>query len=399
MQINSSSLIVETLPKEEGAASVSAVKDSSPKAPCMALIPYVAAETLIAPSTAPRVAVPPLKSSTLINQIASCLTDNECLVLSNVCSLFQRTLMKQPNDLLPLHVRWQLPYRIMSPLLLRGLATQFNVDPALIGEHGRQLSIFRYADLETTLPALKNLRILNMGSPNYQPDSITETSVELITTHCPDLVQFNCSHSSLTDEMLKKLAATLLKVDHLSIPDSEEVTDEGVLAFINSRKLRHLNVSVCPNITDATLVALAENASQLESLSLAGYRTDDESGLKTLFAQCKELREISLCNVDFDEETFIPLFENAPKLRKICLNYSTISDRALKVLAEKCPLLEELEIAGCKNLTDASLTSLNQHKSLRTLDISSNGSRMTSAVVDVFCGANRRIHVKKGLMA
>jgi hypothetical protein len=76
-----------------------------------------------------------------------------------------------------------------------------------------------------------------------------------------------------------------------------------------------------------------------------------------------------LCATDWDDDG-IDLFTKAcPKLVHLDLEYLRITDRGVQMIAERCPLLEELRICGYKDGTELSaLGSLKRLKKVYLVD-------------------------------
>ena len=109
------------------------------------------------------------------------------------------------------------------------------------------------------------------------------------------------------------------------------------------KHLKELNLHYT-KITDATLQAIAQGCSQLESLNLS---------------DCKQLT--GACGADIAKLT---------NLKRLYLRNTEITDITVQVIAAGCPLLEILDLSHCNNLSVAYGAALAQSTNLKQLDLS-----------------------------
>ena len=104
-----------------------------------------------------------------------------------------------------------------------------------------------------------------------------------------------------------------------------------VLEFRNQADFYGLpDLGGCCNITDTSVIAVAEQCAGLKSIDLGGC-----------------------CNIT--DTSVVALAEHCPGLTKIDLGYcSNITDTSVVALAEHCPELKEINLGGCENITDTS---------------------------------------------
>jgi len=103
----------------------------------------------------------------------------------------------------------------------------------------------------------------------------------------------------------------------------------------------------------------------------------NDSTFKIIAAKCPYLSCINLNSIknnrdDITENDLILLFKTCSKLTivllKKCIN---TTDTAIISLANNCPLLKVLNVGGCKRITDASLAALSKLYHLKSLNFSS----------------------------
>lgn len=207
------------------------------------------------------------------------------------------------------------------------------------------------------IPLCRHLETLNLGWAR----DLTGKSIALIADHCPNLRMLSIhSNSLLKDVEIAKIAAKILGLVSLMISGNSILSDAAILPFIASRDMVDLDLSYNPLITDRTIFALAERATRLQSVNLAGNNNLGNEALRTLFSRCRDLREVDLTQVTaVTDETIIELVMRSPNLRKIRLSKChRLTDRSIEMIAEHCPQLIELSIDHCLNITNRSVAPL-----------------------------------------
>ncbi|KAK8950398.1 F-box/LRR-repeat protein 3 [Platanthera guangdongensis] len=188
--------------------------------------------------------------------------------------------------------------------------------------------------------------------------------------------------------------------------------------------ISHLDLSLCPRVSDGVLASIAAAAAgpSLLSINLSSSRSFSHSGLGALAAICVSLVEINLSNmIDLNDASAAAIGRarnleklwmarcklvtdmgigciavGCRKLRLLCLKWCLgLTDLGLGLMAVKCrevrnldlsftmvtkkclpailqlPYLEELSLVGCPGVDDEGLTSLKQGcKSLEVLNMS-----------------------------
>lgn len=131
------------------------------------------------------------------------------------------------------------------------------------------------------------------------------------------------SRTDLTDQSLKTLI-------HGKDPNIDVLTDR---AIVPPRRLRHLDIHHCPEVTDAGLKSLAHNVPDLEGLQVS---------------QCSELTDESVMDV----------IRTTPKLSHLELeDLENLTNSTLVELAKSpcAQYLEHLNISYCESLSDTGM--------------------------------------------
>merc|ERR550534_2437687 len=117
------------------------------------------------------------------------------------------------------------------------------------------------------------------------------------------------------------------------------------------------------------------NYEQIQTLDLNSYRGLDLELMKNILS-CKTLTEVSFRNhpIQYNSDWLVQYFvENVSSdVEKVSLGGMTcLNDKHVKILAERCKKIKELELFGCRNITENSLNSIVEHSDeMVKLDIS-----------------------------
>ncbi|MBS0636346.1 MAG: hypothetical protein JSS12_02450 [Verrucomicrobia bacterium] len=160
---------------------------------------------------------------------------------------------------------------------------------------------------------------------------------------------------TMPDEDLVHFASACPHFTYLSLSDGKHITDKGMFGLLTGRShMRAIDISVCPNITDKTLLILGNCCPFLQECSILKCPITD-CGIATLVTQCKDLRTISLdwCEAITDRSLFA-IARHCPLLTHLCLTEGTqFSLSALRAVLQSCPWLETVDLWSCTQATDA----------------------------------------------
>jgi len=212
----------------------------------------------------------------------------------------------------------------------------------------------------------KNLRALDVSNITTTSRDTIMINIEKLAKGCPKLTKFRTTNTmlGLNETPIREQIASP------GFPYLEELTigvdqrgyfdgmDDNQIERIlkKSAKLRVLDIRGCKSITDSTLVRLP--CWDIEYLQVAGSSicTSSRDGLELLVKKwCRTLQELDIATTT-DSRTvdwaLIALVENEEylKLRKLNLNGTGVSLKALTKLLNCCPTLESLNLTSCRAL-------------------------------------------------
>ena len=171
--------------------------------------------------------------------------------------------------------------------------------------------------------------------------SCGESLKELILTGCCLITDIGCcslvkkcrslekidlsSCSALTNKSLIQISTNLRNLRSLAVNGCTKITNDGIIAIctgFTSKSLTYLSLNGCQWITDVGVSCII-NLSKLESLWLRCCDQVTEETIIKIANNCKNLREIDISGLDL------------------------VGARAITALAEKCPALVYLTCESC----------------------------------------------------
>jgi len=207
---------------------------------------------------------------------------------------------------------------------------------------------------------LKGLKRLNLRSCRQ----VTDSGIEQLVNHC---------------------GSTL---EELSIQDCQKLTDESLNILSKSTKLASLNLSFCVSVTDTGLKSLSRLRT-LRSLNLRSCDNVSDLGVSFLTERNLGLEsvDVSFC-ANVTNTSLVHMAQGFPGLVSLCMTTCSITDQGLKRLAASSSgqkTLESLNIGQCTSVTDEGLKFLSDEKSglkrLKFLDLY-GCPKVTPAAVD-----------------
>lgn len=167
--------------------------------------------------------------------------------------------------------------------------------------------------------------------------------------HCVRLTNASLSHidrmnnvkvlglnycSKITDAGMANIRTLFGKLQVVSMEGLTLITDDGFRPIAEKcTLLQSVNVNKCPNISHETLVTLVRRNPHLNSLNIAGTRVGDEAFSLICSAMQDSGCGKAMVNVDISQ----------------C---SDLTDLGVNCLAEVCPNLQRLNMAGLNRVSD-----------------------------------------------
>ena len=146
----------------------------------------------------------------------------------------------------------------------------------------------------------------------------------------------------------------------------EDVSDAAVAQIAAQyMNLCVVDLSGCVQITDVSIVAMAESCPWLQRVDLSGKDWGNPSkitdvAIVALAKKCARLKSVNLrlCTLITDV-SIVAFAGSCPLLKSVNLECcSLLTDASIVPLAGSCPLLESVQLDGCELITDVSIAVL-----------------------------------------
>ncbi|KAF7135612.1 hypothetical protein RHSIM_Rhsim08G0049400 [Rhododendron simsii] len=205
---------------------------------------------------------------------------------------------------------------------------------------------------------------------------------------CLQEVELRCCES-IGNYILTRLVESCTSLNSLLIHSRDYGYREGLLQFIthSSCNLQKLDLYLPRDLQDNHLLAVAEKFRDLLSLRLCSCLLVSHEGLTTMalaMSNSNKLEELALIDCDVEPGLLTTLGQSFRNLRKLELSYSdNLADEEFISMLASLNCLRELNVRGCKGLTNASVVSMFKScEQLETVDLSDRGRVMDSILCD-----------------
>lgn len=208
---------------------------------------------------------------------------------------------------------------------------------------------------------------------------VTDAAVQAIVTHCPHLQKLILFRAtSLTDTSLSHLLA-LAGLKELDLSACGSFTSTALQGLIRARPyLELLKIKVSVGSLDDLLRCIGSYCSYLKGLRIVSDDYATVASLRVLAQGCPLLEELALFFSHADDDDAVAILaEFFPRLR--CTDMAlTATNKGLIALSRGCPDLRRVGIFN-PHVTDAAILSLakNCHQ-LKSFDITCNNQHITS---------------------
>jgi EIN3-binding F-box protein len=204
---------------------------------------------------------------------------------------------------------------------------------------------------------------------------VTDLGIEAVGKGCPNLKQICLRKCALLSD---NGLVSLTQIESLQLEECHRITQSGFFGILVNcaENLKAISLTNCLGIKDNS-VKIPSNpiCKSLQSLSIRNCPGFGNNSLILLGNLCPELRTMALTGLNgISDEGLTPLVvNNRSGLSKVNLSCCTcLTDGIVFEIARCHPLtLEELNLDGCKNITDSSLFAISEHcVFIRELDVS-----------------------------
>ncbi|CAG8628194.1 15844_t:CDS:2, partial [Acaulospora colombiana] len=144
------------------------------------------------------------------------------------------------------------------------------------------------------------------------------------------------------------------RLERLTLNGCIHLTDNSLSILGNMPNLVALDLTGVVDVTDATIVSVANVCNKIQGINLEGCKKVTDIGLLAIAENCPLLRRIKLCELDrITGNSVSKLVHQCPLLIEIDLNGCIqIDEGAVRDIWTHCSHLRELRLAQCSNIGD-----------------------------------------------
>ncbi|KAI3644489.1 hypothetical protein MP228_010653 [Amoeboaphelidium protococcarum] len=153
------------------------------------------------------------------------------------------------------------------------------------------------------LMQMKYLRCINLKGCKQVGDSVLRT----IATYCPHIERLRLAGTKITDYGLMWISqSAITNLQYLDLNCCNGISDQGIIAVVQSqselrwidltRQNKHKSAAL---VTDASIMAVAQNCPRMELLDLSYCSQITDAPLIAITEQCNRLKSLSLKGLNF----------------------------------------------------------------------------------------------------
>ncbi|KAF1994703.1 RNI-like protein [Amniculicola lignicola CBS 123094] len=263
---------------------------------------------------------------------------------------------------------------------------------------------------------LQNTRLVHVNLSGLA--GATNAAMKIIASHCPKVEHLNISWCNNIDTRglrkviegcpkLRELRAGEVRgwddvdfmheifkrntLERLELMNCDTLNDESLTALVEGvdseidvltdrpivppRKLKHLDLTRCRNITDAGIKTLTGNVPYLEGLQLSKCHSLTDDSLESLLPTCPMLTHLDLEELDGLTNDVLKTLSTTPcakYLRHLCISYcESLGDTGMLPILKSCSNLTSLEMDNTRIsdlvLTEAAAAIKTRNRTARSL--------------------------------
>nr|XP_009296243.1 F-box/LRR-repeat protein 13 isoform X2 [Danio rerio] len=216
----------------------------------------------------------------------------------------------------------------------------------------------------------RNLQELDLS----ECPTVNDENMKMILEGCQSLLSLNLACTHIANATIKVLARCCVMLRSLNLAYCIHFSDKGLQYLTTGtgcRRLRHLNLSGCSQITVDGFTSVAETCNSLQQIVLNDLPTLTDICVQVLVSRCRMLTVISLLeSLNLSDVAFKAVAEVIDLTKILIEGNDVITDSSVKALCRSCLKLSELHLSCCPRVTDACFKTLGNLTKLCNLNIS-----------------------------
>lgn len=221
--------------------------------------------------------------------------------------------------------------------------------------------------------SLKNIRRLNVRSCRF----ISDYGVQYLTgahdktrnnyaNELEELTLQDCHR--VTDDSLRSISKGLPKLKSINLSFCPSVTDTGLKSFAGMTSLETMVLRSCDNITDIGLAYLTEHGLNVRHMDVSFCPNVTDVGLRNIALGMTKLTQLNLSNCPITDRGVLKLIENVKGLRQLLLGQcKDLSDKSIKAVIEHLNDLESIDLYGCAKVSSSLIEELSKKPKMKSL--------------------------------
>lgn len=211
-----------------------------------------------------------------------------------------------------------------------------------------------------------HLKSLKMGGKGFRHSNAI---LEAIAGYCPMIESLHLSCCSYIDSQGIAHLKNCLKLRELQFSKSPNISDEALSSFITARSETLESLILFESTTGRKTILAISKCARLVDLNLGKCKGITFSDIHGVLNACPKLEGLFLEEMSF--ENVVDLKDKTyPSLLRLSLRNCSIDDETFFLLARQAPNMKYLNVSKCRNITYEGLKKgLSNLPLLQTLDI------------------------------
>ncbi|KAM3438246.1 hypothetical protein NHJ13734_004261 [Beauveria thailandica] len=141
---------------------------------------------------------------------------------------------------------------------------------------------------------------------------------------------------------------------------AERISDGSVTPLYVCTRIERLTLTNCRGLTDAGIIGLVENNTNLLALDVSNDRNITHQSIYTIAEHCKRLQGLNISGCDgVSNDSLEVLAKSCKYIKRLKLNDCTqIRDNAVLAFADNCPNILEIDLNQCGHVGNGAVTAL-----------------------------------------
>lgn len=184
--------------------------------------------------------------------------------------------------------------------------------------------------------------------------SVSKRWLMLLSTIHKDEITQSSEHKSIANGHLSRSLEGKKATDIRLAAIAVGTASRGGLGKLSVR-----GSNAARGVTDFGLKAIARGCSSLTGLSLWNLSSVSDEGLIEITNECHQLEKLDLCKVNISNKSLVAIANNCPNLTELSIeSCSNIGDEGLQAIGQRCRKLKSVSLKNCPVIGDQGIASL-----------------------------------------